>query len=314
MYFYSPFKEVRQRKEAETVSVSLTGITDYILLRGTVVEQNRKELYPKYMSKILNIHVSQGDWVSKGDILMTLEVSDDDAAVAAFYSELKSRADIEIIEKGNIDSIEAGMPQSSGEMVGEQYCIISPISGMVMDVYCAEGESVSGVFPCIAVSDMKDLAISAEIGESNVSKVKEGMSCSITVPSLSDWSYLGRIDNIAPYASASSLLSQSSEIKTELIIGINNPDSSLRPGYTAELKIILGYDQDRLLVPYKCVSQDETGEYVMQLLSDYTLKRISVVTGRELENGIEIVSGLEDGCTIVLNPDKYSSGERIKLK
>lgn len=314
MYFNSPYKEVRQRKEADIVSVSLTGITDYILLRGTVIEQNRKELYPKYMSKIIDIRVSQGNWVSKGDVLMTLEVSDDDSAVAAFYSELKSRTDIEAIEKGNIDNIEAGVPQKSGELVGERYYIISPISGMVMDVYCAEGESVSGVFPCIAVSDMQELAISAEIGESNVSKVKEGMSCSITVPSLSEWSYLGRINNIAPYASASSLLSQNSEIKTELIIGINNPDSNLRPGYTAELKIILGYDQDRILIPYKCVSQDETGEYVLKVSEDYTLQRISVETGRELENGIEIVSGLEAGSIIVQNPDQYASGERIKLK
>ena len=312
MYFKSPYYENSKIKSAEAVVVGTSSITDYINLKGNVIELDRRELFPKYMSRILTIHVSQGQYVHRGDILVTLETTDENISTQVFYSEIRSR-----LESGASPPERGDLRISSALDVpeGTEYHIISPIDGMVMDIYCSEGDHVSGILPCIAVSDMTKLGVRAKITEDNAAKISAGMECSIMVPALDKEDYKGVISAISPYASVASLLDQDKEVTCDVTANISSESGDIIPGYSAELKIITGHDIGRIVLPYDCISQDEMGEYAFIADGDTgMLTKAYIETDRELSEGIEIRSGIKKNDIVIRYPEKYGAGERVRIK
>lgn len=311
MYFKSPYYESSKIKDAETVIVDTSSITDYINLKGNVIELDRRELFPKYLSRILTVHVSQGQYVHHGDILMTLETADENISAQVFYSEIRSRLEIGAEPPGSDD---LRVSSALDVPAGIEYYIISPIEGTVMDIYCGEGDHVSGILPCIVVSDMTKLGVRAKITEANAAKISAGMECSITVPALDDKRCKGYISAVSPYASAASLLDQDKDVTCDVTADITSKDAGIIPGYSAELKIVTGTDSGRIVLPYDCVSQDSTGEYVF--IADSStgiLSKEYITTGRELAEGFEVTSGANTGDIVIRYPEKYSAGERVKI-
>ena len=308
MYIKSPYKAQKELVACTLHTVKQTSVTDYVSLHGTVVENNRRELYPKYPSQIVDIHVSQGDHVAKGDILITLYADTDTDAVSVFSSELQNR-----INTANTGSLYPKTP-SSAKTEPVEYAIISPMDGIVMDIYSKEGEYVSGIFPCISVSDLSDLGVKAEISEENSHLLSSDMTCTITIPSMGDAALAGHISSIAPYAAAASILEQSDDVSIAVKAEIHSPPIDLRPGFTANLKIQTGPTQECLLLPYRCLAQDSDGEYVLQPNEENILVRTPVLVGRELQDGVEILNGIDAQSVVVEYPEQYSAGAEVKLK
>lgn len=76
------FTEVSSVSPAEA-SVQLTSA-------GYVVPQRISHVAPKVPGRVLRVHVSQGQAVKPGDLLLTLDSTDDDAALAAARSSVKA--------------------------------------------------------------------------------------------------------------------------------------------------------------------------------------------------------------------------------
>ena len=308
LYLESPYRNNNSMSQVKAVEVTMSDISDYVNVTGRVVELGRRELYPAQASRVISIFATQGQMVDKGEIIMELETEDDSAAAKAFYSEAMS-----FLEKGNFSALKAFSHNGEDSNNGERYYLISPIDGMVMDVYCGEGELLSGMFPCAAVTDMSRLGVSAEIGEINATKIKTGMKCTVKSDVFSDDIFEGEIAKVTPYASAASLLAEDKENKTAIVASINEKQTLFRPGYSASIKIKLGTYRDRIILPYNCIDQDDRGEYVMKIGPNMLLERTYVITGMELENGTEIVEGLEEGDMVVEYPGNYSDGETVRL-
>jgi len=309
MYFGSPYREVKTLKEVETVELSKSDIVDYVNVTGRVIELGRHELYPALPSKVAEIYVRQGESVKRGDIIMELEAESDNVAAAAFYSEAVS-----FLENGHFSALRAFSGENAKAEEGERYYLISPIDGIVMDIYCNSGEVLSGMLPCAAVSDMNHLGIRAQIGEMNAVKVKPGMECEIKVDTFSEDSFKGKIITVEPYASAASIFSEDGENKTEVVAEMAGASGSIRPGYSASIKVKIGTYRGRIVVPYNCIGQDDNGEYVFRIGPDRKLERIPVSSVRELENGVEVSSQMAEGDLVIRHPEDYAAGETVAVR
>lgn len=308
LYINSPYKAQSEIRTVHCTQAESIEITDYLTLRGNVVEQCRRELYPKYTSRIESITVRPGEHVSKGQALMTLRVLDNENDLAVFYGEIRAR-----LRELDPAGWEVGFPERT-QWAGETYDLISPMDGTVMDIYCKAGESVSGIFPCIAVSDLTQLGIEAQVSEENSGKIQAGTECRITVSSASEDPFSGVITSVAPYAAAASILEQESEIKVTVMADIRNSSEYLRPGYSAEVRVDLSRQANCTVVPYNCIAQDDDGEYILSADSSGRLYRAAVQTGRELTNGVEILSGISAGTLLIETPEAYTEGERVRLQ
>lgn len=308
LYINSPYKAQSAVRTARCARAEAIEVTDYLVLRGNVVEQCRKELYPKYTSRIQSIHVQPGNHVAKGQVLMTMRVLDNQNDLAVFYSEVRSK-----IRDLDPAGWQAGLPESV-QQAGEEYDLISPIDGVVMDIYCKAGESVSGIFPCMAVSDLTQLGVEAQVSEENSGKLQAGMACRITVSSASETPFSGVITAVAPYAAAASVLEKDGEVKVAVTADFCDGREGLRPGYSAEVRIDLCRQAGCIIVPYACVGQDEAGEYVLSADGSGRLCRYPVQTGRELSQGVEIAEGIPAGTLLVEDPAAYAEGEQVRLQ
>ena len=97
----------------------------------------------------------------------------------------------------------------------------------------------------------------------------------------------------------------SKAVVVEVVLRVDNPDSDLKNGFNANAKIFTDQETDVLVVPYRAVFSENDKEYVY-VISDGKAQKREVETNRELENGYEIVSGIEEGEIVVTTPQSVA--------
>ncbi len=308
--------------EVETAALTTVDMYDTLTLRGKIIELCREPIYAKQSCIVVNSNAAVGKKVTAGEYLMRLKPIENAAAAGqAVYSDLQqaveSFADAIIASGGeDIESAASGLADSlyaletPGTQSQDEIFIYSPIDGIVMQAVAA-GDTVSPVLPCVIVSDMSRLALSALVSEHSVASIKESMECTVNADAFGG-EYPGKISTIMPYARQTGMLGQSQEVKTEVIVAIES-NNSLRPGYSASARVITSVTKDALVVPYQAIGQDDSGEYVM-LLKNAAAKKVYISTGTELEDKTQILSGVGESDILIMHPEQLKNGQRVTVK
>lgn len=146
----------------------------------------------------------------------------------------------------------------------------------------------------------KNAVVTAFVGEANISDIKEGQKAVITGNGFKNKTYNATVTHIGSNAKKVSLGS-GKVVAVEVVLTIDEPDSYLKSGFTAKAKIFTSEKTQIAVVPYGAVMQDDNGEYVFVIVGDRAEKRY-VKTGKELEGGFEILSGIKLNEKVVTNP------------
>ena len=102
-----------------------------------------------------------------------------------------------------------------------------------------------------------------------------------------------------------------SEAVVDVILEVVNPSELIRSGYTAEAVITVDEPREILLIPYETINQDDRGEYVLILRGNTAVRR-DIVTGAELPEGAEILSGVREGDELILRPEKFDDNMLVR--
>ncbi|MBR4878754.1 MAG: efflux RND transporter periplasmic adaptor subunit [Clostridia bacterium] len=278
-------------------------IADVLTVNGTVVEKQRKDIYIKSPAEIVRIYVTEGDEVSKGDIIAEVIESEG--------------IRLNIPESYIVNSI---VSRTEGEAVyctADEKYIRSPIDGTVMEINCAEGERTSPVIPMFSVSDLDELGITAKISEDVVHKIKKRMEVAI-IPNVKDAEQIkGVVTDIKPYAvKAMNLMSIKEEApKTEVSFDIVDKSERIRPGYSVTMKITTNTSNNALTIPYEYISQEDTQQYVYVLGAGGMAEKRIIETGYELENVCEVRNGIgEKDLLLMYDESTKNVPPEIKVK
>lgn len=169
--------------------------------------------------------------------------------------------------------------------------IHAPRSGTVVEKNVVEGTAHKGGMTLMRIADLSSVWINAEVYDSELPLVHEGMDALVSLPYLPDARYRAAVDYVYPYLS--------SDTRTGRIrLSMPNPDGLLRPDMYAEvtLQADLG---DRLVVPESAVLFSGSKRLVFVDLGDGSLQPRYVETGQRTEDYIEITSGLQVGDRVV---------------
>ncbi|MCL2077148.1 MAG: hypothetical protein FWH08_01930 [Oscillospiraceae bacterium] len=153
----------------------------------------------------------------------------------------------------------------------------------------------------------------AAVRERDINAVKIGQPAEIYGVAIGDGDYAATVMEIASVARQQEV-GGVSETVVDVILRIktsDNPKELLRSGYTAEA--IIGVDEPReiLLIPYQAINQDDKGEYVLVLVGNTAIRR-DIITGIELAEGTELISGIRENHELILKPELY--GENVLVK
>lgn len=319
------YQQVQSVQEIHIAQPELKTIYDTVTLYGKITEEGRANLYAAGNSVVEEVFVKAGDMVKKGDALMTLRTIssiDEDTDVTAYSDAerwINTLAETGVTNTNILkEQVQAAfnravMQSNSGVSKDEVYELYSPISGMVISVSANQNDVISSIFPCVAVTDLNALSIHAEAPESALPKISEKDPCSISVTAFGDASFSGTITSIQPFARQADFISGGGTSTTEVIIALYNRQATLRPGYSATVKISVNQQNNAVLVPYEAIAQDASGREYVMIWNGAAAYRQYVTTGSELDSQVQIISGVFSNDTIICNPDSVDFSKQVTV-
>ncbi len=204
------------------------------------------------------------------------------------------------IAKAQILSAEG---QLEAALAGLESTIIrAPADGTITAINVDVGESASPTKPAIVLKDLENLYVEANIAEANIAEIKLDQDVEFTFDALgSDRIFKGKVAQIDP---ASTLVSGIVNYKIKATVG---KLEEIKPGMTANLKIITQFKSKVLSVPERAI-ENKDGKQVVRVVKnvdskDYDEQVIS--TGIKGDGGmIEVTGGLEAGQIIITDTKK----------
>jgi hypothetical protein len=155
-----------------------------------------------------------------------------------------------------------------------------------------------------------EFLLSVAVWEKDINSVESGQSARLYGAAIGDGDYTAVVRELAPEARQQDV-GGITETVIDVVLEITNANEKIRPGYTAEALIAVGDEREILLIPYEAIAQDDAGEYVLALVNNTAVRR-DIVTGAELAEGAELLSGLREGDVLIKNPEKYEEGALVK--
>ncbi|MEW6368658.1 MAG: efflux RND transporter periplasmic adaptor subunit [Acidobacteriota bacterium] len=205
--------------------------------------------------------------------------------------------------------------------------IRSPIDGIVTAVNAKEGETAivgtmnfAGTI-IVTVSDLSEIITEVPVDEVDFPRLKLGQPAVITVDALGGKQYAGKLTEIGASARAGQSGVQSNIRQFTVKVAITEPDSSLRPGITARVKLIADKRRDVVRVPIGAIRTEE--KEGSQVFFVFTAEKGKVVkkiiqTGLSDDYYTEVLGGLDVGTQVITGPYRLlrtmHDGDRVKPK
>jgi HlyD family secretion protein len=176
----------------------------------------------------------------------------------------------------------------------ERTMLTAPFDGVVANTNLSVGQRVSAGATLLQLVDVSPLHFQGEVDEADIDQIAVGMEAQVKLEALPGVRFNGVLNWIAPQGRNEGGISV-----YDVEIDLATTDPRLRPGMSADADILVS-DSGTLIVPNSFVYEDASGSFVEVLLPNGETQVRAVTLGARSENGVQIISGLHKGETIVL--------------
>ena len=258
-----------------TAQVDRSNITSQITSSGTINPLKTIEVGSQVGGYATNIFVDYNSVVKKGEPLLEIDAStlqtelkraqaDNKKAAADFnltssvYNTNKELYDKRLISKEELDdskskylSASAALEQSKAtieitESNLNNTTIRSPIDGIVLSRNINTGENViPNSKPLFLISqDLSDMKIDTNVSEADIGKIQNGQSAFFTVDAFPNQTFQGVVSQVR-----NEPITNNNVVTYIVVVSIENDGDKLKPGMTADVKIIVAEKKDVKRVP-----------------------------------------------------------------
>ena len=165
-----------------------------------------------------------------------------------------------------------------------------------------------GPTPLFTLARTDQLNINLDIPQSYVDSIKINQHVKIAIRELPMRGFVGVIARTAQ--------SLDPNARTERVqVVVPNPTGELLPGMYAEVEVSAASASPPLIVPSSALLTDATGMHIVTLVDDNKLKFNNVQVGHDYGDQLEVLSGINDGDWIVVNPGgDLKDGSTVKTE
>ncbi len=328
--------------QAQTVTVVAPGrdtVVRSINATGTLAA--RREIPVGVVGEggqVTRVYVDAGDWVQKGQVLITVDRSVQVQQAAALEAQIGvARADLllaqneldralQLVERGFISKADVDRKTATRDaararvnvanaQLGETRArnarldIRAPVSGYVLERNVETGQTVSaGSGILFRLAQDGQMELQAQLSENDLALISEGVPASV-IPVGTDRVFNGTIWQVAPMINSQN---------RQGIARVSLPfDKALRPGGFASVEIKAG-SMSAPVLPESAVQTGREGSFVYIVGKDNKVKQRPVKVGDTTANGLIIASGLDGTERVVLyaggflNPDETINPKLLK--
>ncbi len=297
--------------------------TDFLPTVGTVRGQTEVEMKFEVNGVVKSINFREGDVMTKGQVLMTLD--ERDAATRLAYSRTKQKTseaqlalaqqrasinqqlfDIGAIIKAKLDEAMLEVEQSKTQVETakeevnlaqselDKTVLRAPMDGVMGTREVESGEFVS---PQIIVATIMDVgAVNVELGviERDIERIRMNQKVKIVVDSLPNVSFQGTVDNLAPMIEGKSR-TLTAKVK------VMNPQGQLLPGMFARADIAVFEKPDALVVPTSSLrDNDGDGRFESVFMVEGEIAKLRPISlGYLTTDYAEVKEGIKEGEQVI---------------
>lgn len=199
----------------------------------------------------------------------------------------------------------------------------SPIDGIITSLRVEEGEiAMIGTMNnpgtvLMTIADLSVMEVEVEVDETDVIGLSLGQKADVRIDALPDHVIKGKVTEIGSSALQKVVAMEESR-DFKVVITLEFPPKSLKPGLSASADIITAERQDVLAIPISSLvlkekeNEEDKGEQEegVYIIKDSRAKFQAVKKGIMGELMVEIISGLEDGQEIATGP--YNALRQLK--
>lgn len=277
-------------------------------------------VYPIVGGQVSDVMVELGDRVTKGQTLAIIRSSQ----VAGLERKLiDARSDLEVAEKNLSTKQDLFSSQllSERKLVearydlekakaklrgieeifsiyqfkdGSQYIVKAPIGGYVIDKAVVRDETLpeqhnEAIF---TIAELDKVWVLADVYESDIARVKEGMTAEVTTLSYPDKVFHGRVDKIM------NMLDPRTRTM-RIRITLPNPEVMLKPEMIARVRLVYLEDRSLPAIPAQAVINDNDRDQVMVFKDRMNIETRKVRIDRSTGRTTWVAEGLQPGEVIV---------------
>jgi membrane fusion protein (multidrug efflux system) len=289
----------------EIVVVTPVTVQEDLQAVGSLRSNESVVLRPEVSGRIATIGFRDGQVVKKGQLLVGLDATLNEAEVAQYKAEydlaLSNLKRSEDLARQKFISSSAQETAASNAQVAEarlklaqarlsKMRIVAPFDGIVGIRGVSLGDYVKDGTDLVNVEDVRNLKVDFRLPERALSQVRSGQGVEVVADALPSERWQGQIEAINPRIDANG---RSLELRARL----DNASGRLRPGMFVRVRVIVG-ERSGLLVPEESIVPQGEEFYVYKVVEG-AAKRVPVKIGVRRDAKVEIVAGLAPGDRVV---------------
>ena len=290
----------------EVVELKPVRVQESIAAVGSLRSNESVVLRPEVSGRIAAIGFRDGQAVRRGQLLVGLDATLNEAEVAQARAEFDLATSnlrrTEDLAHRNFVSSSAQDQAASNVQVAEaklklaearlaKMRIVAPFDGVVGIRSVSIGDYVKDGTDLVNVEDIRTLKADFRLPERYFPQLRPGLPVELAADALPGSSYAGAIDAINPRVDASG---RSLEVRARL----DNADGRLRPGMFARVRVLLGDRPNALMVPEEAVVPLGDDFFVYTVV-DGKARRSRVKLGVRREAQVELLDGVKPGDMVV---------------
>ena len=170
----------------------------------------------------------------------------------------------------------------------------APRDGVVLERNAVDGQGFKAGDVLFRIADHSAVWVIAQVAEGDIGVLKSGQLVKVTTRAHPGRVFTGKVSVVYPH-----LMKETRTVRVR--VELPNPDLALLPDMYADVDIDTGSDAPVVAVPESAVIDSGTRQVVIVDRGDGRFEPRDVKLGRKGDNLIEIVSGLRDGESVVVN-------------
>jgi membrane fusion protein (multidrug efflux system) len=306
-----------------------TIFTHYLEIQGNVKTKQNILVYPEMPGILRKIFVQEGQRVTKGQLLATIDdggLSNQVAQLEATTQlakttferqkrlwEQKIGSEIQFLQtKTNYEAQTNALKQLKSQQ--EKASVRAPFSGVVDNIIKEPGTVIvpgqgSEIFRIVNLNNMY---VEAEVPEKYIASITKNKEVKV------EFSVLGKSVNSKVRQVGSFINPNNRSFKIE--VPVENQSGNIKPNLTAKLQINDYTDTEAILIPQSIISENAKGEQYIYVLKDKKLnneavaERLIIETGKTQGDLIEVTKNLAADTEIIMEGARsVTNGQVVKV-
>ncbi|MFN7432183.1 MAG: efflux RND transporter periplasmic adaptor subunit [Betaproteobacteria bacterium] len=292
----------------EVVTLKPSRVQEDLGAVGTLRANQSVMLRTEVTGRVETIGFRDGQAVKRGQLLIGLDASFNEAEVAQAKAELAlAQSSLKRTEdlaaknfvsssaqdqaESNVAVLQARLQLAQARL--SKMRVLAPFDGVVGIRAVNVGDVLRDGTDIVNIEDIRTLKVDFRVPERFFTQMKVGLPVEVAADALPGTTYRGSIEAINPRIDANGR-------SLELRASLGNSDGRLRPGMFARVRVVVGDRPEAFMVPEEAIVPQGDRFFVFRVAADGRAQRVPVRLGVRRDGQVELLDNVQAGDRIIV--------------